>query len=221
MNSQTISAVQQAHRLFTEARFAEGLAALEESPGYATAHIIRAELLLAMGRADEALAAAKQAVLESPNSPSALLLCESAFLHNHAQPPTLSDLFDEDDESAKEPANSLSAGSSSMAAGNEVAAYVMTHGESAEEHLDPNADFASIDDTTGVTDTPGLVSETLARLMIEQGKHAEARKVYIQLSRLHPDRYAYFRGRIDELANLQSSAQTERGLSQSQGSKLA
>ncbi len=48
-------------------------------------------------------------------------------------------------------------------------------------------------------DEIGLVSETLAELMTRQGKIEEARKVYIQLSRLNPDRYDYFKERIEAL----------------------
>lgn len=50
-------------------------------------------------------------------------------------------------------------------------------------------------------DEIGLVSETLAELMIRQGKLEEARKVYIQLSRLDPERYEYFRERIHAIEN--------------------
>ncbi len=50
-----------------------------------------------------------------------------------------------------------------------------------------------------LTDEIGLVSETLADLMIQQGKYDDARKVFIQLSRLNPDRYSYFRERITQL----------------------
>lgn len=45
----------------------------------------------------------------------------------------------------------------------------------------------------------GLVSETLANILVRQGKYAEARKIYIQLSRLHPDRDAYFHEKIAEM----------------------
>ena len=48
-------------------------------------------------------------------------------------------------------------------------------------------------------DEIGLVSETLAKIMAGQRKFNEARKVYIQLSRLNPSRYDYFRERLDEL----------------------
>lgn len=48
-------------------------------------------------------------------------------------------------------------------------------------------------------DEIGLVSETLAELMIKQGKPDEARKVFIQLARLNPDRYEYFRERMAAL----------------------
>ncbi len=46
------------------------------------------------------------------------------------------------------------------------------------------------------SDEIGLVSETLANVMMRQGKFDEARKVYIQLARLNPDRYEYFRDKI-------------------------
>ncbi len=54
-------------------------------------------------------------------------------------------------------------------------------------------------DVPTTLDEIGLVSETLADVMIEQGKFDEARKVYIQLSRLNPDRYEHFRARIRQL----------------------
>jgi len=49
------------------------------------------------------------------------------------------------------------------------------------------------------SDEIGLVSETLAELMVSQRKFDDARKVYIQLSRLNPDRYEYFREKIERL----------------------
>ncbi len=59
----------------------------------------------------------------------------------------------------------------------------------------------SKDEPSESVDEIGLVSETLAELMISQGKFDEARKVYIQLSRLNPSRYEYFRERIKKLEN--------------------
>lgn len=48
-------------------------------------------------------------------------------------------------------------------------------------------------------DEIGLVSETLANIMTQQGKYEEAKKVFIQLARLNPEHYDYFRQRMDEL----------------------
>jgi tetratricopeptide (TPR) repeat protein len=55
------------------------------------------------------------------------------------------------------------------------------------------------------TEEIGLVSETLAKIMIQQGQYEDARKVYIQLSRLNPDRYEYFRERMNELDQMKST----------------
>ena len=44
-----------------------------------------------------------------------------------------------------------------------------------------------------------LVSDTLAEIMVRQGKFDEARKVYIQLSRQNPSRLEYYQNRMAEL----------------------
>ncbi|HWF43048.1 MAG TPA: tetratricopeptide repeat protein [Candidatus Kapabacteria bacterium] len=54
----------------------------------------------------------------------------------------------------------------------------------------------------------GLVSETLAKIMAQQGQYEDARKVYIQLSRLNPDRYEYFRERMNELDRMKNTFET-------------
>jgi hypothetical protein len=51
-------------------------------------------------------------------------------------------------------------------------------------------------------ESPGLVSETLAEIMIRQGKLTDAKKVYIQLSRIQPDRYAHFKSKIEAIDKL-------------------
>ena len=53
-----------------------------------------------------------------------------------------------------------------------------------------------------VDEKPALVSETLAQILAAQGKYAEARKIYIQLSRIHPDRDAYFHEHIVEMERM-------------------
>ena len=47
-----------------------------------------------------------------------------------------------------------------------------------------------------------LVSETLAEIMIRQGKLNDAKKVYIQLSRMQPGRYAHFKTKIEAIDKL-------------------
>lgn len=49
---------------------------------------------------------------------------------------------------------------------------------------------------------PALVSETLADIMIRQGKLTDAKKVYIQLARLQPERYAHFKTKIEAIDKL-------------------
>jgi hypothetical protein len=51
-------------------------------------------------------------------------------------------------------------------------------------------------------DAPALVSETLAEIMIRQGKLTDAKEVYIQLSRLQPERYPHFKAKIEAIDKL-------------------
>jgi hypothetical protein len=45
------------------------------------------------------------------------------------------------------------------------------------------------DETEGESQDYSVASETLARIMLDQGKLVEARKIYIQISRDRPDEY--------------------------------
>lgn len=51
-------------------------------------------------------------------------------------------------------------------------------------------------------DAPALVSETLAEIMIRQGKLNDAKKVYIQLARQQPERYPHFKTKIEAIDKL-------------------
>ena len=50
-----------------------------------------------------------------------------------------------------------------------------------------------------IQDSPGLVSETLAKLLAEQGQHKKAIKMYERLSLLFPQKSRYFAGIIENL----------------------
>jgi hypothetical protein len=126
---------------------------------------------------DDARDAARRAVRLAPNSPRALLLLEAVGAET-ATEPTFADLIDEDPV--------------------EVAPIAPPRLPSASDETATQPSVATAESAD--SDVPNLVSETLAELLIKQGKRAEARKVYIQLARLHPERYAYFRSRMDELA---------------------
>lgn len=151
-------------------------AAIVGAPEYASTWIVRAEIARAEGRIDDAREAARQAVRLAPNSPRAIVLLEA--LGAADREPTFADLFDEDpiEIALPKPGKLLPSRDEPVAA------------------LPPPAAPEPIE-----SDVPNLVSETLAELLIKQGKRAEARKVYIQLARLYPERYAYFRARMDEL----------------------
>lgn len=53
-----------------------------------------------------------------------------------------------------------------------------------------------------VTEDEDLVTETLARISLAQGNHAEARRIYQKLSLLFPEKSAYFEAQIEKLQDL-------------------
>jgi tetratricopeptide (TPR) repeat protein len=178
----TNSNVHAAHEQYLAGEYEAAKESLATSEAYASSYIVRAEVLLAMGEIDEALAAVKQGLELCPNSPRGILLRESiGRLQSPRKSPTLSDLFDDElpvIESAAIP----------------MAARL-------EDTTDPPEQPSVLTED----DAPGLISETLAKLMVKQGKFAEARKVYIQLSRKYPERYDYFRRQMDELSREQAT----------------
>ncbi len=144
---------------------------------FATLFLVRGECFYALQQFNEARQEFKRALERAPNSPRAEILLqlstEIVALGKSMRPP---------------PAISQFAGDGS---GSEIALF-------------PPLDFSHhlpAAEKPGGTERAeiGLVSETLARIMERQGKFEDARKVYIQLSRLNPERYEYFHARMVEL----------------------
>jgi len=154
---------------------------------FATLSLVRGECLYVLGRFREAVAELKDALLMAPNSPRTEILLELSAgmveLEKSMRPaPTIQEL---------------------IPAGNEPPI----------DSIGPISPIGHIEETEEVEelaaqpeDEIGLVSETLANIMVKQGKFDDARKVYIQLSRLNPDRYPYYRDRMDKLDQLQTEA---------------
>ena len=140
--------------------------------------IVRGECHYVLGHWSDAVREFETALRLSPNSPRAEIMLElsaemvelSKIIRQPASIKQLLGLPNESNEVPNLPKFSLTA--------------------DASEELIP---------TGSTQDEIGLVSETLATVMIGQRKFDEARKVYIQLSRLNPDRYEYFRERIKNL----------------------
>jgi tetratricopeptide (TPR) repeat protein len=145
---------------------------------FATLHIVRGECHYVLGDWNEAVREFETALRRSPNSPRAEIMLELASemveLSNAIRPPaSLEQLLGVQAESNDVPP---------------LPKLSLT----AAAHEEP----MPVETTN---DEIGLVSETLAELMIRQRKFDEARKVYIQLSRLNPDRYEYFRDKIKSI----------------------
>jgi tetratricopeptide (TPR) repeat protein len=146
---------------------------------FATLHIVRGECCYVLGQWRDAIREFESALRLSQNSPRAeiLLMLASEMLELSR---------------TMRPATNIA----QSIAGDEpeIAAPTMPRPVIDRKELSKEEPSETVDEI-------GLVSETLADLMIRQGKFDEARKVYIQLSRLNPDRYEYFRERILKLEN--------------------
>jgi tetratricopeptide (TPR) repeat protein len=141
---------------------------------FATLHIVRGECCYVLGEWADAVWQFEEALRLSPNSPRAeilLMLAQEMLELSRTMRPT----------------DSIASFTQNTSANASVAEEFKAGKE--------------IPKPTEPPDEIGLVSETLAELMVRQGKLDDARKVYIQLSRLNPDRYEYFRERIQKLDN--------------------
>ena len=178
-----ISQIHTARSLALSGRAEEGLALLEDMGDldFPTYHVVRGECYYTLKQFGQARDEFRNALLLSPNSPRAEILLrlstEMAGLERSMRPlPGIDQLV--------KPTGS---------GGTRLSATMPTERpEAADSKM-------AEDETPTSADEIGLVSETLATIMIRQGKFEEARKVYIQLARINPDRYDYFRQRMDEL----------------------
>jgi tetratricopeptide (TPR) repeat protein len=175
----SISEIHAARRLMLAGKPSEALKSIVayEAP-FATLALVRGECHYVLGEWSEAVREFENALRLSPNSPRAEIMLELAsemivLMRTMRMPASIEQLVGVTSEPPAFPAI-------------------------------PKLSFAAEPDkgtpeATVSTDEIGLVSETLADLMIRQGKFDEARKVYIQLSRLNPERYEYFRDKIKNL----------------------
>jgi tetratricopeptide (TPR) repeat protein len=173
------SHIHTARRLALNGQAHEALTMLDDLGefDFATYHIVRGECYYSLKQFGRARDEFKRALRLAPNSPRAEILLqlssEMTTLERSMRPlPGIQDLVKPADADASP---------------------FPTMGKLEQ------SDLSSEDEPIVATDEIGIVSETLANIMARQGKFEEARKVYIQLSRLNPDRYEYFRERMDEL----------------------
>ena len=162
-----------------------------EATSFATLRIVLGECYYVLRSFGQAREEFKRALLLAPNSPKAEIMLELSTsmleLQRASTPPVLSLLLPE----AETDTGDLGRLAKELSGVNSL--KIATNPTNTQATPRPGSQ----------TDEIGLVSETLAGIMAEQGKFDEARKVYIQLSRLNPDRYDYFRERMDALDALQ------------------
>jgi tetratricopeptide (TPR) repeat protein len=182
-----ISEIHAARRLMLAGEPTEALEKLDDFADveFATLSLVRGECLYVLRRFREAVAELKDALLMAPNSPRTEILLEltqgMADLEKTMRPaPAIHELLPQGEVIPISPIGSISPIESSE--------------ETEEEEQQPTENEI------------GLVSETLANIMVKQGKFDDARKVYIQLSRLNPDRYPHYRDRMEDLDKLQIEA---------------
>lgn len=181
-----------------------------ECQSYSTFHVVFGSALLSKHLYHEALAAAERALELTPASPHAKLIAEiarervqssdiqpaSAPIEPAAPKKTLASLLDPIHEvavvGASEPAEQFNI---DRTADELTRERPLVRPIPEPEHIQPS----QLPEPEGA---PALVSETLAEIMIRQGKLQDAKKVYIQLSRLQPDRYAHFKSKIEAIDKL-------------------
>ncbi len=183
---------------------------------YPTFFIVKAECELGLGARAESLRSLKTALRLSPNSARPALLIEALRVESSApEPETFAEEKNEritlglllDAEPIPEPKSAepelpsfnLEAIAMRLSAERPI---VRPLAEVADSPKDSPATVTSTLLHEAENGELGLVSETLAEIMTHQGKIDDARKVYIQLARLHPLSYDYFKNRIEELDDL-------------------
>jgi tetratricopeptide (TPR) repeat protein len=181
-NQPRINEIHQARKAMLAGRPEDALARLDAVPdNFATLALVRGECFFVLQRFAEAKREFARCLLLAENSPRAEIMLELA-----------SDMIEL--ERTIKPRASIEHlfGERADASGTIPAFHPQI--ELAPDGIDES-------ETNPSSDEIGFVSETLAELMERQGKFDDARKVYIQLSRLNPDKYEYFRDKINRLLN--------------------
>lgn len=174
-----ISRVHDARRQLLAGDASGALAALEGGAPFATLELVRAECLYTLQRFQEAHLAAERALDLAPNSPRAELLRELAWEMLELNQTVL-------------PVRPIEVKNLTPSSKDDMpSAMPVPFDRSMLKSASPVIEREATDS--------GLVSETLAAIMTRQGKFGEARKIYIQLCRLHPEHDEYFHRRIAEL----------------------
>jgi hypothetical protein len=172
-----------------------------ECDSYSSFHVVLASAMLTLKEDDVALAAAKHALSLTPDSPHAQLIVEIA---EERLKPAASDV---EDPRPITPKQTLASLLDPLPAPFEEPPHFnidKTADELTRERplVKPMPEPEHIQPQLAGEETPALVSETLAEIMIRQGKLTEAKKVYIQLSRMQPLRYAHFKTKIEAIDKL-------------------
>lgn len=175
-----VSRIHDARRLLLSGHAGEAMEALSATgaEGFATYHLVRAECFYALHQFADAKREAQKAIELAPHAVRAEILLE------------LAQEMMELDRMVR-PSFQLPG----VEKGEAGPAFAKNLGSSITPHR------ASLDDTAeeAAEYEPGLVSETLAEIMVHQSRFEEARKIYIQLSRMSPERDEYFHERIAEM----------------------
>lgn len=168
---------------------------------YSSFHVVLASAMLTLKEYDVALAAAQRALSLTPDSAHARLIAEIA----EERLPRRSAPHGTTEET---PADQTLASLLDPLPAEPIDQVTFNMDRTADELtrerplVRPMPEPEHIQPPHAGEETPALVSETLADIMIRQGKLTEAKKVYIQLSRLHPARYAYFKTKIEAIDKL-------------------
>jgi predicted Zn-dependent protease len=205
------------------------LASVErDCQGYSSYHVVLASALLTKKAYSQALGAAEQALRLTPASPHAKLIAEISRERMQASSAPSAVILREDETTIPEEAESTIqapkevGGEASPTPRRTLASLLdpITDTEALGSHFNidktadeltrerplvratPEPEHIQPTQLPEAPDAPALVSETLAEIMIRQGKLTEAKKVYIQLARLQPERYGHFKTKIEAIDKL-------------------